>query len=432
MSDECQKDKTGPTVAVYLCRCNGEISQRVDLEYVTKCISLLPGVRSVEISDALCSSEGRAFMRESAGRNTPSMIVIGACSPEVLDTPLTQDLAEAGVNKYLIEHVNLREECAWVHSDKQDASLKSAALMRGALQRVHKQEPLEDMTFRVTGAALIMGASAPGQTAAKRIAASGFKAYIVDESKGTVGDGVNRGAAVVGSVEGPSQPALGDLPLGEGVRLFLRSNVEAIDGGVGKWAVRVKTPEGVECFDVGTILITTQPSNQTPTEKNGSEGPTPSDGTSRILRMLHVGRGEDMTIRRLRKMHAPDLNRGVFVLESSIGLEDAAPALDEATEAADVSIGIMRKGVTSIPRIIARVEEYRCRGCGKCADVCEYDAVSLVEREGGIKVAHIDESRCEGCGLCRVACCNGSMALLGYTTTQLLANMLGIIEEMSP
>jgi heterodisulfide reductase subunit A-like polyferredoxin len=420
-----------PTVAVFLCRCNGEISHRMDLDKVAERISLLPGVRSVEIHDALCSEEGRAFIRENGGRDSSGRFVIGACSPEVLDAPLTQDLVEAGVNKYLVDQVCLREQCAWVHSDKEAASSKTVALVRGAYRRVVKQEPLEDMTFKVTGATLIIGAGEPGLAAAKRIAASGFSAYTVDETNGIAGDDASQGAAGAGPVEWPSRPSLSDPTPGGNIRLFLMSHVESIEGGVGKWTVRITTPEGVECFDVGTVLISARPSYQASGETTEHAAAAPSDGTRRILRMLHVGRGEDLTIRRLMKGHLPDLNRGIFVLESSMGLDGAIPALDDATSAADASISIMQKGTTSIPRIIARVEEYRCRGCGKCADVCGYDAISLVEREGGIKVAHIDESRCEGCGLCRVACCNGSMALLGYTTTQLLANMMGIIEEMS-
>jgi len=431
LPEEERIEKAYPMVAVFLCGCNGEISRRVNLDKVAERISLLPGVRGVEIHDALCSEEGRTFIRENGGKDASIRVVIGACSPEILDAPLTQDLVEVGVNKYLVDQVSLREQCAWVHSDKEGATSKTSALIRGACQRVLKQEPLEDMTFEVVGATLIAGAGEPGQVAAERIAASGFKAYIVDESNGVGGDNAGRGPAEAGSADGSPRRYLSDLQSEGNIKLLLRSHVESIQGGVGKWTVSVKTPEGVECFDVGTVLITTQPLSQPPPENKEPAATAPSDGTKRILHMLHVGRGEDMTVRRLTERHSPDLNRGIFVLESSMGLEGAAPALDDATRAADVSVGIMRKGTTSIPRIIARVEEYRCRGCGKCVDVCEYDAVSLVEREGGIRVAHIDESRCEGCGLCRVACCNGSMALLGYTTTQLLANMMGIIEEMS-
>ncbi|UCE92085.1 MAG: 4Fe-4S binding protein [Methanobacteriota archaeon] len=431
MKEEEQVGKDRPTVAVYLCRCDGEISQHVDLEEVAERISLLPDVRVAGVHDTLCSDDGRKFMKENRGKDNSDRVIIGACSPEILDSPLTHDLIEVGVNKYLVNQVDLREQCAWVHSDKERATSKAAALTRGAIQKALKQEPLEDMIFPVIGAALIVGAREPGQAAAKRIASSGFKAYIVDDANAAVDYDVSQGTTIAGPAEGTHPPSLSDSRLEEDVTLFLRSAIETMEGGVGKWTVRVRTPEGMKCLDVGTIIMTVQPLSRASDEKKEPATAAPTDYTRRILHMLHVGRGEDMTIRRLTKRHLPDLNRGIFVLESSMGLEGAVPAIEDAISAADVSIAIMRKGTMSIPRIIARVEEYRCRGCGKCAEVCEYDAVSLVERDGGIRVAHIDASRCEGCGLCRVACCNGSMALLGYTITQLLANMMGIAEEMS-
>jgi heterodisulfide reductase subunit A-like polyferredoxin len=429
--DECREDGCR-TVAVYLCGCKGEISDRIDIEAVAKRISLLPNIKAVVKHDALCSSEGRAFVKETSGKNAPSHVVIGACPPEVLETPLTQDLEDVGVNRYLVDQVDLREQCAWVHSDIGEASTKATALVRGAVQRVLKQEPLEDMTCPVEGATLVVGAGEAGLTAAHRIAGSGFKVYIVAVPGEDTGDDAAqdtddadsscRSRAETGSEGGLAPPSLETLGRTEGVKLYLTSEIEAINGGVGRWHVTVKTQEVEEEFDVGTILITAI----SPTRKG------PSEDSKGILQMLRIGRGEDMTVRHLLSRRLPDLNRGIFVLESSLGLENAICALEDAASAADISIGIMRRKTTSIPRIIARVEEYRCRGCGKCAEVCGHDAVTLVEREGGIKVAHIDESRCEGCGLCRVACCNGSMALLGYTTTQLLASMMGVIEEMSP
>jgi heterodisulfide reductase subunit A-like polyferredoxin len=461
LPEEEHRENDCQTVTVYLCGCKGEISDRIDFEAIAKRISLLPDTRVVFRHDALCTSEGRAFVKENSGKNATSRVVIGACSPEVLETPLTQDLGDVGVNKYLVDQVDLREQCAWVHSNVGEASAKATALIRGAIQRALAQEPLEDMTFAVEGAALVVGVGEAGLIAAQRIAASGFNVYLVDvpdkiTSDDTAHDTSKADSSCKSHTETDSKgcltpPSIETLGNTEGVKLFLTSEIESINGGVGRWHVTVRTQEGKEEFDVGTILITAlppsrasdlvivsaEPGRPAPAEAGGeltasAPGKGPSEDTKGILQMLRIGRGEDMTVRHLLSRRLPDLNRGVFVLESSLGLESAISALEDAASAADISIDIMRRKTTSIPRIIARVEEYRCRGCGKCADVCEYDAVTLVERDGGIRVAHIDESRCEGCGLCRVACCNGSMALLGYTTTQLLANMMGVIEEMSP
>jgi len=439
---------------VYLCRCGGEISGNIDLDEVTKRVSLLPDVSAVICHDALCSEGGRAFLREAIGRQTMGRAVIGACSAEVLDVPLAEEFEAVGANKYLVDYVDIREQCAWVHPDAEAATAKAAALVRGGVRRSLKQEAMEDLVFPVEGATLIVGAGEAGSAAAEIIASSGFKAHVVDMSD-RICDGESlvdarpsgsncRACGMHDSKECPAPSDADKLLRNDNIKLLLSSKIEGIEGGVGKWLVRVRTPKGTEEFVVGTVMITIPPMDQLPSDDQAEEMPAateparvgddnePSDEICRVLHMIHVGRGEDRTARHLLGRHLPELNRGIFVLESSLGQAAAICAVEDARLAADAAVDIMRKEVARIPRIIARVEEFRCRGCGKCRDVCQYDAVTLEEREGGIRVAKIDEARCEGCGLCRVACCNGAMALLSYTTTQLLADMMGIIEEVEP
>jgi ferredoxin len=184
----------------------------------------------------------------------------------------------------------------------------------------------------------------------------------------------------------------------------------------------------VRALDVGTILVAIE--NRQPDQKPSSERTsgqlgesTASQERGRILEMLRIRSGPAAAT-------GTNLHRGVAVLEPASGHALAGGTIAAAKAAAAEMVQLMRLKTASMPRTIARVEEFRCRGCGKCKEICEYGAITIVEKEKGELVATIDELRCEGCGLCRVACCNGAMALLGYTTTELLANMLGIVEEV--
>ena len=152
------------------------------------------------------------------------------------------------------------------------------------------------------------------------------------------------------------------------------------------------------------------------------------DATPKALELLHIGSGEGRIIDSSVEWHAEDLNRGIFVVRTSASEDEREKAMADVDVASAAMIDIMRMGKASIPRRIARVDEYRCRGCGRCRDICEHDAIEIVQEEEGEQVARIDELRCEGCGLCRMACCNGAMALLGFTTTQMRAQMLGLLE----
>lgn len=314
-------------------------------------------------------------------------------------------LEEVGLNKYLLEQVDLREQCAWVHPDKDEATEKGAALIRGGVQRILKMEPLKDITFPILPAALIVGGGEAGIQAARDIASAGFKVCLVEETE---------------SVAGPH-------PLGDNLDIFTDSLIEEIDGVFGNRHVSVRTPQGMKAFDVGTMLVEIGPRQLGPRTSSDRTDRRPDDSTAaegmeRILKMLRIRR--DLTTASPAKLH-----RGVAILGSVPGQAHASDPIAEAKAEAAEMIRLMRHKTATMPRTIASVEEFRCRGCGKCKEVCDYGAITIVEKEKGELVAKVDELRCEGCGMCRVACCNGAMALLGYTTTELLANMLGIVEE---
>ena len=555
------------SVIVLLCRCDGEVQGAIDLEKVRDRLLDHPRVDMASIHDSLCSNEGRSQMREFCSRRGRERVVIGACSPEALENPLRGDLEEAGINGYLIEQVDIREQCAWVHSSTGPATAKATALIRGAIDRSLRQEPLEDLSFDIEGAALIIGCSEPGIHAAKKIAEAGFKVHILDE------EGGGRSSTEFA----PANPEPGALTGHVNVETHLNCHIEAIDGVFGRRHVKVQTAQGSREFEVGTVLIVMsqeasvegsidhsrshRPSQITIAElerllMESEESMLPlrhSDGTPlrrvgfvqrveddentggkvapvqsafialaitqalrlrelhpdmeidfyvhdaegllrtskalsdsaarsgirfnslaappditleegktlvrvtylghdeptevendlvvvagsrivsgkalRALELLHAGIGSGIPVGDFVGGRASDLNRGIYVIQTSDSKESAERAGGEAELVASEMVRIMRQQIVRVPRHVAQVQEYRCRGCGKCVDICEHDAIKLVEKENGEQVAQVDELRCEGCGLCRVACCNGAMALLGYTTTQLLAQMLGMIGE---
>lgn len=550
-------------VIVLLCRCEGEIQGAIDLEKVRDSLLVHPQVDMASIHDSLCSREGRSQTRGFCDERGGDRVVIGACSPEVPEDPLGGDLEESGMNRYLVEQVDIREQCAWVHSSVGPATAKATALIRGAVDRCLRQEPLEDLSFDIAGQALIIGCSEPGIQAATKIAEAGFRVYLLDEE----------GHARSPTGHTPAKPDSGTLAEHENIETLLNCSIEAIDGVFGRRRVKVRSVQGHREFEVGTILVIAprDVSVDSSFERTCSEGPSlitvaeferlleeldkgvqpscppngaplrrigfvqrvddyeeagrtapvqsalialaitqaqrlkksspsmeidfyvhdtegllrtskalpdsaerngirfnpleaPPDITSedgralvrvrhlghdestvvesdlvvvigdrkvsgmaaRALELLHVGSGEGRIVGDFVGGRPAGLNRGIFVTRAS----DPTEVASEAELAASEMVRIMRQQTVKVPRHVAQVQEYRCRGCGKCADICEHDAIKLVEKEEGEQVAQIDELRCEGCGVCRVACCNGAMALLGYTTTQLLAQMLGMIREV--
>ncbi len=182
-SEVAERVPAGEGVDAVLCGCMGEISDVVDLASVAGYLRRLPGIGAVEVIPAVCRPEGRARLAEVFRDGRAGRVVIGACSPRTHE-PLFQRLAcEAGINPYLVETVNLREQCSWVHaSDPVGATRKASELMRVAVGRVRRSVPIHKVERAPHRAALVIGGGASGMTAALAIAETGFDVHLVEKT----------------------------------------------------------------------------------------------------------------------------------------------------------------------------------------------------------------------------------------------------------
>jgi len=159
-------------------------------------------------------------------------------------------------------------------------------------------------------------------------------------------------------------------------------------------------------------------------------GQEPSNDSERIVEMLHLQTDIDKFIKDINPMFPPEFRRGIYAAGCAQGPKGIRYSIDDAKTAAMEVIKLMREGSVKMPRITATSDEFKCRGCGRCMEVCEFDAISLVEDGKGGQIAKVDEIRCEGCGACTVACCNKAMNIIGFSIPQLIANVEGLVEEV--
>jgi heterodisulfide reductase subunit A len=233
----------GAGIAVALCQCAGEISDSVNLEAVAAFVSGLPGVRAVEILPAACLAEGRDRLQHFLSDSGADRLVVGACSPRTHE-PMFQRLAcEVGLNPYLVETVNLREQCAWVHeSDPAGATRKAIELARIGVERVRRSAPIVKEDRTPERAALVVGGGVSGMTSALAIADAGFDVHLVEKS-GELGGNLHH-VYYVAEGENP-QRLLRDLVnrvVGhEHIHLHLHSQVTQHSGSVGDFRATVRT-----------------------------------------------------------------------------------------------------------------------------------------------------------------------------------------------
>jgi heterodisulfide reductase subunit A len=173
-------------VGVFVCHCGTNISATVDVEKVAEVAKSMPNVAFAMDYKYMCSEPGQAVIREKIKEHNLNRIVVASCSPRMHEPTFRKTLASAGMNPYLLEMANLREQCSWVHTDKEKATDKAIDLVRMAVAKVSRNSELFTSTIPITKRALVIGGGIAGMQAALDIADAGHKVTLV-EREATIG-----------------------------------------------------------------------------------------------------------------------------------------------------------------------------------------------------------------------------------------------------
>ncbi|MGA1977787.1 MAG: CoB--CoM heterodisulfide reductase iron-sulfur subunit A family protein [Bacteroidales bacterium] len=174
--------KKSPKIGVYVCWCGTNIAKVIDVEAVANFASGLPNVTRAKTYKYMCSNPGQEMIVQDIKVYNLDRVVVAACSPIMHERTFRNALKSAGLNQYLLEVANIREQCSWVHTDPVEATEKAKALVRAAVCRVELHEPLESMSVNMTPDVLIIGGGIAGMTAALEIADAGFPVHLVEKS----------------------------------------------------------------------------------------------------------------------------------------------------------------------------------------------------------------------------------------------------------
>ena len=176
-----------PRIGVYVCHCGLNIAQTVDCPAVAE---FAAGLDNVVVSKNImyaCSEPGQNGIKEDILDNRLDRIVIASCSPRLHEPTFKQVLKEAGLNSYLLEMANLREQCSWVHmGDPEHATDKAKDLVRMSVSRALLLRPLEEDTIPLTKKTLVIGGGVAGIQAALELADNDYDVVLV-EKKPSIG-----------------------------------------------------------------------------------------------------------------------------------------------------------------------------------------------------------------------------------------------------
>lgn len=169
-------------IGVYVCHCGLNIAQSVDCEGVAARAAELPDVTVAKGIGYACSEPGQREIREDIEEQNLNRIVVASCSPRLHEPTFRQMLQAAGLNQYLLEMANLREQCSWVHMhDKDAATAKAYDLVKMSVARVRHLNALTEAKLPMTQRALVIGGGVAGIQSALDMADNGYDVIMVEK-----------------------------------------------------------------------------------------------------------------------------------------------------------------------------------------------------------------------------------------------------------
>ena len=222
---------------VYICHCGKNIASVIDIKALLEYSKSLPGVAYVEDSMFTCSEEGQRNIVKSIKEKGLTRVVVAACTPRTHEPTFQDALMEAGLNPFLLDMANIRNQCSWVHPDGEEALSKAKDLVMMATARAANLSALERTTVSVVPRAVVIGGGIAGLSAAKEFVSSGFETHLF-ERKPYVGGNVARYASIY-----PQEVSGGhlvseitrDLSKSEQFHLHTSAEIEAVGGYVGNF-----------------------------------------------------------------------------------------------------------------------------------------------------------------------------------------------------
>jgi heterodisulfide reductase subunit A len=231
------KKKTG----VFVCHCGINIAGTVDVKKVVGDLAKHPGVDVSKDYVYMCSDPGQKLIIESIKENKLDNVVVACCSPNLHETTFRNAAKAAGINDFQCEIANIREQCSWVHKDKEKGTEKATKITRSAVEKVRQNESLEPISIPVTRRALVIGGGIAGIQAALDIANTGFEVILVERNPSIGGHMIQLSETfpTLDCSQCILTPKMVEVSKHPKIKLMTYSEVQEISGYVGNFKVKI-------------------------------------------------------------------------------------------------------------------------------------------------------------------------------------------------
>ncbi len=255
-------DVTGqePRIGAFICRCGINIGGIVDVPSVVEYVKTLPGVIYAEENLYTCSEDTQRIIVDKIKEHNLNRIVVASCTPRTHEPLFRDTIREGGLNPYLFEMSNIREQCSWVHmTQPKEATKKAKDLVRMAVAKSRLLEPLYGRTLTVNKAALVIGGGLSGMTAALQLAEQGFETHLVEKEPELGGnlrhvryllDGDDPQQRLAELIEKVNQNGK--------IKVYTNTTLSKVEGSFGDFTSTLNGKEGaVKTINHGVIIVAT-------------------------------------------------------------------------------------------------------------------------------------------------------------------------------
>jgi heterodisulfide reductase subunit A len=250
-------------IGVFVCHCGINISSVVDVNNVEDSTEGMDGVVYHTDSMYSCSQDAQEVLKDKIKEHSLNRVVIAACSPRTHEPLFQETLKDAGLNRNLIEMVNIRDQCSWVHANEPEAATdKSKDLVRMAVAKARSMQPLPEQTVPVTPGTLIVGGGIAGMTAAITLADQGFESLLLEQGKQLGGNlGLLNHTLAHDETAKHLKQLVAKVKKNKKISVATEAELTAISGFIGNYASVILSGSGKtkkeQTYDHGTVILAT-------------------------------------------------------------------------------------------------------------------------------------------------------------------------------
>ena len=248
-----------PRIGVFVCHCGTNIAGVVSIPEVVEYAKTLSDVVYVENNLYTCSNDTQEKIKEKIKEHNLNRVVVASCTPRTHEPLFRNTIREAGLNPYLFEMANIRDQCSWVHMmEPEKATVKSKDLLRMAVAKARLIEPLQKRAVPITKSALVIGGGLSGIVSTIELTNQGFEVHLVEKEK-ELGGNLRRIHYLLNqdNPQNELKSLIKQIKKTEKIHLYTEAKIENIEGSIGNFKTTISTNGKSKEFEHGVVIVAT-------------------------------------------------------------------------------------------------------------------------------------------------------------------------------